>query len=400
MIPIEEIQQKYGVEMAVVVLACRVHFQTAEKGELQDFIDKNSINWDKVLDICYMHRIRMLVYRIFLIVNIPDTTQQYIKEDSLHLVQRNFKQALELERIVTSLEAEGIRTIPYKGLAFSKQFFGDIVSRESSDIDLIIRPEDLKRIDTLMIGQGYRGEFKEVLEYLGNNFQSRYKDYIMGKFLGEEHQFSVEFHWSIVEKLWLVDYQIIQEMLYRTKGKAKILKAEVDLLDPNSHFIFILLHHCIEDVFHSLREMIDLAQVASQSHVQVDWEYILNTLQNMRLSNAFLMANRLIWELFGLSLGGMREMASLEKADKFLGRILLAYPMNPHAPFDLGLHQKRLLLRDNFLYQVRSVVSMIQDRFRPSKQDIVNVKLPKGLFFIYGIIKPYRTFLDFFTKSK
>ncbi|MCH5689065.1 nucleotidyltransferase family protein [Niabella sp. W65] len=132
MILIEDVKSKYGTEIAMVLLCCRLHFNTEKLSSLQHYIDTCEINWDEVIYLSKYHRIEPVVYKILSKVDLPAAIASRVKQSQFFLVQNNFKQALETERIIELLESRGIKCTPYKGVAFSRQFYGDIISRSQA----------------------------------------------------------------------------------------------------------------------------------------------------------------------------------------------------------------------------------------------------------------------------
>ena len=163
--------------MALVVLACRLYCKTATYTELQYYIDENDLDWKLVCTICRNHSIRPVVYKTLLTIELPVEIERLLKEEYLSCTVKNWKQALETERIITLLADNSIQAWPYKGTAFSRQFYGDIISRESSDIDLVIHPDDLDIVIMLMEKDGYLSEDNISFKYLRKKYLKNNKDY-------------------------------------------------------------------------------------------------------------------------------------------------------------------------------------------------------------------------------
>ena len=134
--------------MALLIQCCRVHFKTDSIQSLNEKIEKFGENklaevLKRVQLLSRLHRIRPVVYRVLLNTIVPEEFKTLLKNELHSITLQNFSIAKETERIVIKLENAGITLIPYKGVAFSKQFYGDISMRESSDIDLVIDPTSL-----------------------------------------------------------------------------------------------------------------------------------------------------------------------------------------------------------------------------------------------------------------
>ncbi len=74
--------------------------------------------------------------------------------DSLR--RRNLFLAGELCRVLDLLAAHGIEAVPLKGAALAATAYGDLALRQYADIDLLVRPEDLAKVESATAAIGYR----------------------------------------------------------------------------------------------------------------------------------------------------------------------------------------------------------------------------------------------------
>ena len=61
----------------------------------------------------------------------------------------------ELFRILGHLESAGIKTLAYKGPVLAKTLYGDVTERQYSDLDILIRPEDVPRAKAALLALGH-----------------------------------------------------------------------------------------------------------------------------------------------------------------------------------------------------------------------------------------------------
>lgn len=296
-----------------------------------------------------------------------------------------------MSRVIKLLADQGIQAIPYKGKAYAQQFYGDLVSRESSDIDLIIRPQELSKIIKIMEAEGYQCANKKAFEYLESKYFEYYKDLGCEKFKNGEREFYIEFHWAITANVFDINPHL-NSFIYQADEKIEIANQPINALNGNVHFLFILVHHAIADVFHSLREIVDIAQFVYQQRFKPDWKFINQNMAKLELMEPLLIGNRLTQDLLGISLTVTEESApNQKKYHRFLDQILTSKFINPHDPFGLSLQLRRLDMKKSRIKKVRYVWQVIKSRIIPSEFDIRLVKLPKSFFFIYYLIKPVRT---------
>ena len=168
------------------------------------------------------HRLKPIVYQILSAANIPPPIATQIKQEQLYLIQQNFKQGLEAERIIEQVNECGIWCVPYKGLSFAKQFYGNITSRESSDIDLVIHYSDFEKVLKLMLSSGYSFENQLEYNYFKKDIFKREKSLDFNKYKNGSREFHVEFHWRISPNT-LVIKEAANTLLFNSDHKRSFL---------------------------------------------------------------------------------------------------------------------------------------------------------------------------------
>ncbi|RPA66613.1 hypothetical protein EF405_20215 [Cyclobacteriaceae bacterium YHN15] len=360
MIPIEDIQKKYGGEMAAVVLAFRVHFKTDSIQKLQEFVALNPPDWQKVMDLCYLHRIRMLVYRILLQLELDESIHDQMKQESYGMVQESFTLVHEFKQVVEVLSEAGITVIPYKGAVFTQQFFGDLISRESSDIDLIIEPSHIKQAVQILKERGYQVPEVKNQENFGKDFFEKFKEMDMRKPRPGTYPFLVEMHWSITETVLDMDPSINSD-IHRIGGVEKIAGTEFSVLEKNQHFLYVIVHHAIKDGFLSLREVVDIAQGFKNS--AIDRTYLKDNLSKWGVSRAFSVANALSFELFGIRAEEVDKTKKMVLERNFLDQILSFQETDPQYWNSLKFrwdNLKRFLVRVRLRDSLKKQISYLQ----------------------------------------
>jgi len=71
---------------------------------------------------------------------------------------RQLRHVSEFFRINGLLENAGIKAVPFKGFILADTLYGNIAARESVDIDMFVRDNDLEKLKELMTEDGYKVE--------------------------------------------------------------------------------------------------------------------------------------------------------------------------------------------------------------------------------------------------
>src|SRR5207248_2341602 len=103
------------------------------------------------------HNVLPLIYRTTrdLVPAIPAAIMDDLRARYEHNARRNLKFTAELFRILDCLEAHEIPAIPYKGPALAEMVYGNLASREFSDLDVLVRPTDVLRAKAALRDLGY-----------------------------------------------------------------------------------------------------------------------------------------------------------------------------------------------------------------------------------------------------
>lgn len=389
MINIDDIRINQGKEIALIILTCRVYFKTAEEDHIQEYIRKNEINWDLFLLSCSLHGIRPIVYKTIINTSIPSEIKVKIKSGLVFLAAKSWNFALETERIVKLLNSYKIKALPYKGVAFSKQFFGDLISRESSDIDLTIEKKDLLSVIKIMEDDGYLTD-NAAYNYLGHRYTEEYKDLCFNKFKNKIRLFHIEFHWSVAERYFSMDKKVTD--LFNDPGNNLVLfRKPIISLNANKHFVAVLINHIWRDIFKDIKALIDLGKCLQDDYSSFDWDDIQTHIENLNLKNGFSISVIVVKELFGIrNTACVPSKVEQKVINRFIAQSLRVYPTGHFNLRSKTFFLSQLLLRENMHDKLHFSLAFLRHCFYPTEIDFQYIKLPRYLFFVYPLLKPVR----------
>jgi Uncharacterised nucleotidyltransferase len=389
---ISGIQKKYGNEIAAIILCCRVHFGTAEVIELSRFIEGNEVNWQDFIRLTRIHRIRPIVFKIIVGLNLPDEIKSHIRAQQLELLKGSLKIAAETERVILLLKQNDVEAIPYKGIAYSKQFFGDLVSREISDIDLVIRPGDLFKAIDILTADGYTGELDDIYQFLETKYFSYFKDYNFNKLKNHAREFHLELHWGVSEKEIGVNSKV-GSVLYDAKDHETLVRSSILTLSPIPHFTAMLVHNSFKDNFVFLKNVVDISQAMKLPDVQNNCDLLIRNFGGFGIRKSLYVSNNLSEQLMGVSLPQIKSFGGSDQTASYFLEKVCSPRVFPKDDKEIMVARIRdtALLQDSFAKKLRYYWVCLQFRFIPGRYDFRFVQLPKPLFFVYYFIKPFRT---------
>ena len=196
-------------EWSLLLAACSEISRQGKKDRLRQSL-RQPVRWKVLFDLADRHGAQPLLYQA--LVDVENDVEDAIPaEQNSALEQRyqtNLHKALfasrELIRIVDHLSAISIEVMPYKGLALAEMIYGDIALRQSGDIDLLIRPQDLPRIRDAVGELGYTPHLAlseaEERAYLKSGYEYAF-DGAAGPNL-------LEVQWAIQPRFYSVDFDM------------------------------------------------------------------------------------------------------------------------------------------------------------------------------------------------
>lgn len=411
MLPIDTIQERYGHHMAVLIEACRVHFGTSTLAALNTLLERPETNYAEIALHSRLHRIRPVIFRILLQANCPEDFKARIKTELHSITLSNFSIAKETERIIQGLAKIGVTAIPYKGVAFSKQFYGDISMRESSDIDLIIDAADLEKTFPFFEGDGFHAAMSMGEDYknLGRaEFLHQNKDFCFDK-IGKDGSpsFHVELHWEITHPRYLAP-KFLNQFDRNVIESGNLINAKCQLLQTAEHVRAICLHHMVHDGIEYIKTLLDLGQGLKKNSELNQDDTASSASEKLALAKKMEAMNE-TYEIGAIlqsieSLFGIQPHFRIETTTRT--QEACVHIINYNLTSTVGRYQRHRMfsLINHYRRTVKNRILFIKDRslqqtfikhywlnvVSPQQAEKEFIKLPGFLHFLYFIIRPIR----------
>jgi len=139
-----------------------------------------------------------------------------------------------LKQLLAALQAAAIPAILLKGAYLGHTLYPEIALRQMADIDLLVQPEDLAQVVTIVTNLGYQSAqpIDDLQPYLGHKHH-------LPPFL-KANAPNLEIHWSITKPN--VSYTIAMADLWTRAQSAMISNSEVLVLAPEDLLLHVCLH--------------------------------------------------------------------------------------------------------------------------------------------------------------
>lgn len=196
----------------------------------------------------------------------PPETVSILRHHVRATMMQNLRQQGRLRQMLAACHAEGIEVMLLKGLWLSEVVYRDIKARETGDIDLLFRPEDMLRATALFrrLGFAIPSDVSSLVDVSSacNEFPLTHPT--SGSFF--------DVHWALTHPN--KENPIDQEKLWRRSQLFSIAGIECRSLCLEDHLLY-LCFHAVEHhrcVYVGPRALIDIARLVAQPPRPIDWD--------------------------------------------------------------------------------------------------------------------------------
>jgi hypothetical protein len=333
-----------------------------------------------VLRLADHHGTSSLLYRN--LSRVGDVVPAAVLAALRHSYERNVHKSLflasELIRILDRLDAIGIEVIPYKGIVLSEVYYGDMALRQSGDMDLFVRGEDVPRIKSAVLELGYmqRVPIPEDAEedYIASGYECTF-DSPAGRNL-------LELQWALQPRFYAVDFDM--DGLFERGVNVAVAGRAMKTPSPND-LLLVLSVHAAKHVWGRLIWLCDVAQILKLENLKWDWLQIqARTFGIERILHVtLLLANRLL----AMAIPSAIEKSILEDraARVFADEVALGVARGvTYEEQQVSYFRLMMRLRERPADRLRFLTRLT---FTPGPGEWTAVRLPKRWFPLYRLVR-------------
>lgn len=323
------------------------------------------IDWDVLLHHARHHSlVPLLAHRLLEShsgVTIPTHIRARLRNEFQSNLLRNFALLEEIRRILQAWRQKGIEAIPYKGPVLAEQLWGSFALRECSDLDFLVRREDVNRAGRVLPGLGYHAvspvadSLRPAL--LRNASEEQFQHAPTGILL--------ELQWAPAPRTFAVPYD--EEQLWSSLTR---ISAAGELVNaPGAeNLVGLLAIHGWKHNWSKLIWIADLSAVIRRS--EIDWERLHESATRNRWRRILLLGLEMVRRIYGTPacdpLNADPEIASLAE------RLEQGLRVANNSSY-LQWHRDMLLARDSRSSQIRQLANFI---LTPGLAEYSSSKLP------------------------
>ena len=338
------------------------------------------VNWEEVLRLADHHGTCALLYQNLSRLDgmVPSSVVTTLRDRYERNVHKSLFLARELIRILDCTDALGIEVLPYKGLALSEAYYGDMALRESGDIDLFVRRGDVRRVKEAIRELGYttRVPIPEAAEedYFDSGYECAF-DSPAGCNL-------LELQWALQPRFYAVDYNM--DGLFERAVNVSVAGRRVKT--PSAEDLLLVLSvHAAKHVWGRLIWLCDIAQILKRDNL--DWDWVQARARQLGVERilrvTLLLVNRFLTTAIPapIECAVLSDRAARNFADEVAAAVIRGVSYEQQQ-----VHYFRMMmrLRERRLDRVRFLTRLT---FTPGPGEWDAVRLPKILFPVYRLVR-------------
>ena len=271
----------------LVLLTClSYHNISPKKNRLAELTDRE---WEDVVELAKKHSVMPILHdklkKSDLIL--PTQIAERLRQEYLKQSLRNIYLFQELDKILRIFQEKNIDVILLKGAYLAREVYSNIGLRGMSDIDLLVRKEDLLRVENeLMAFDAIPEDCNRVIAE--HNFHFSYK-------LPNQGGLRLEIHWTITRSDFLDGIDVTE--LWTRAQPVILKKTSAKTFNPED----LLLHLCIHTAKHpydmKIRMLCDIGEILKRFGSKLDWYKVGDRAQKWGYAKAVYLVLRIAWEL-------------------------------------------------------------------------------------------------------
>lgn len=367
-----------------LILACSKGPITRDTRETIAILLKKELNWDYVFRQAERHELIPLLY-----YNLKITAPELVPEDilgrmdELYLInlKRSMIQASDLLKTILLCRNHEIPVIAYKGVALSQQIYGDIGLRKSSDIDIIVRQQDVTHVKDLLVSRGYTPQISLTPEQEKRFIQERCEYN-----LSHPHKTMIEVHWQFFPGNYLSPFK--ETDIWSGLKAISLEGTEIFTLSPE----MLIIALCIHGAKHQWRELKQIGDIAGiiESEKDINWERLVKIAREKRIERITFLGLRLAEVFMKTRLPGfVSDAISRDPAIQSLVSSRIEYmfikDQIPEGKIQMVFYW--LSVREKIRDKLQVIILLT---FKPDHDDWAFISLPRALSPLYYIIRPIR----------
>ncbi|MDR3744882.1 MAG: nucleotidyltransferase family protein [Acidobacteriaceae bacterium] len=344
-------------------------------------------DWDALTTAAEYHGLTALLCRL-----LEESCPDLVAQDVASLLRKDYRDSAARNLILTSqmfslvdlFQAKGVNVLALKGPVLAELLYPDPVLRPFSDLDLLVRKQDVAHASSILAQEGYA--LSPHLARLSLRTLLRLNYALLFRHGRGAY---VDLQWEVGPSDY--PFRFDMEILWRSSSQTRIDGREVACLSPES----LLLYLCVHGTKHMWSRLLWMGDVARLVRTPLNWPEVLALAAEAKCSRPLLLGLLLAHELLEAPLPeevlqlALSTQAVQLRATQATRRLLCAQPSEPRS-WEFTVFNARMAERS--WEKVRHCASMLK---APTEWELEILPLPERLFFLYYPVRLARIALKY-----
>lgn len=365
------------IKTKLIIECCKDNRDTQVLEELITHIQ----NWNELISLSFSHGVFPIVYKVLKEYEtlIPPEIFSKMKIQNLNLAKQNMLMTSELIKLIKLLEENNIQAISFKGPVLSQMAYGDVISRQYVDLDILVHEKDLEKAFLLFESLNYETNKNLKNKILEN--QSIFHDITFYK-----NNISFEIHWKLFSNEYKTKFD--DKYIWKDFNNTIIQNHKLNSF-KNELLILYLSIHGAKHNWERIEWLLDIKKYCSNHNI--DWKYLLKLSKETKsekilFSTLYLCHLFLQMQLPKNVFEKIQEPKYLSLSQEFEKLFLNRFENSLSKKIDTKqISRVQYKLLEGFKPKALFILSLLN----PTEQEFKTISLPKSLGFLYYIIRPF-----------
>lgn len=333
----------------------------------------HSIDYPGLLKLALSNEVAPILYKNLNGLNvIPDDVQDRFRNAYLHTTKNNILNSREMVNVLTLLRNKSIEAVPLKGSFASDVVFGNLGYYPATDIDILVKPSDIRLSEDILSGAGYTRNIGISEDDL---LSSHYH------FIYQKGGHTVEVHWNLVKRY----FDIPPDFWWEDMRKIEHEGIEATMLSIE-RYIMYLVFRLFDHGFRPLKFFVLISEIVNKYSKEIDWDKLFLFSKEYRMERLVSFTLKLLNNMFDTKMPDdiiERRTAGYNVFKKLIVKGLFQDVKRPHL---------RMLLYTFLLDSPFDLTKVISKRFFPNAGEIrLRYGLPESSkkIYAYYILNPF-----------
>jgi hypothetical protein len=205
----------------------------------------------------------------------PRAIKEKLREDRYRQIPYLYWCLYQVETVLTSLHDLSIPVIVLKGWAYVPLVYdGDPSQRPSSDIDLLVKPQDVQKVTDILYNLNYRNG--DLEPWPGYFRRYSYSEHFLSTqmYPNSSLSFNIDLHWGFPDSPYYNRRKSVQTLFGRAQP-LKVAGSDVYCLATEDNLIYASVHMAHHGYRDSLSRYYEIAALLLKFMPTINWEMIM-----------------------------------------------------------------------------------------------------------------------------